>query len=337
MRLPYENFIRFCITQGKKIETIQEMFEHRSPFKVPEEITLKEIYHDLLKEFREITNGNVTINSKPLANTSPEEVPTDSSPLLLPNSLDQHEVAEKLNVKEFWAVAVDDYSITKVPSEKLATYKSSFDIFEKETKPKRDICLLSLADYDISKIQMLIADKYDAEFSEKSLEVFLKYFWNVNKMSWSAMEKYVSSYIQSGNLGKNESRLLRWALDQELDKLAYRLGYNMKSVDELELVQEIVYGELIELNEHYRGDEEINAYERNKITSNMRQAVLFAKGYRDLLGIDSPEDIRDEMINPDAMDLEGYRADEDFDEEKLEHPDVEDIKDEEEEDDGVQE
>jgi hypothetical protein len=326
MKLPYERFIRFCISQGKTIQEIQDMFSGRSPFMCPNKLTLQRIYLEFLEDYQAITQSKVTVDSKKLAKITPETVPTNRTPILLNPAPEKKKVAEELGVKEFWSIVVDDKEISGIPMEQLTVYKRAYEIFERMTKPKRDICLLSLAEYNKDRIQELVANQYDTSISKAAIDIFLKYFWDIENCSWSDMEVYIEEYIDQGQVSKRESRLLRWALDKDIEKLAYTMGFQMKSLDEMEVVQKVVFGELINLDQHYQGEEEINAYERNKMTSNMRQVVLWAKGYRELLGVDSPEDIQDELINPEQMNLEGHREEDDFSEENLKQPDTEDIK-----------
>lgn len=322
--LPYRKFVRYCISQGRSLEEIRQIFMDRPPFARPQLDELKEIYYDLLKEVDEQSNEDYTINSKPLKKINSDILPADSSPVLLSNNPADKALAKKTGLYDMWGAMINDKTITDMDDDRMRNTKKAYTVFEEMSTPKLHICILKLAGYDAGRIKELINERFELNLTKESLKIFFDYFWPVDDIPWHKLEQYIETLIARNKTGKTVQRLFNWALNGDLVQLTYKLDYDLKTMDEVEMMQDIVMGEYIEMMEHYQGREDVNAYERNKIASTMRQAYLFAKGYRELTGKESPEDIESELVNPEKADLDGFEDEEDFEEENIIEPDMED-------------
>lgn len=331
LTLPYRKFVRYCITQGRSLKEIREIFLDRPPFVRPKLNELKEIYYSLLQDVNDESNDEYKINSKPLRKVETELLPEDSSPVILAHEPSNKKLAKNLNLYEMWAAMINDKTITDMTKSHMSKVKQAYKIFEEMSTPKLHICILRLAGYEIKRITELINNRFELSLQPKSIKVFCDYFWPVDSIPWHRLETYIDKFIARNNISKTIQRMFNWALNGDLVQLTYKLGYDLKTMDEVEMMQDIVMGEYIEMIEHYKGREDINAYERNKIASTMRQAYLFAKGYRELTGKESPEDIESELVNPDKAGLDGFEDEEDFKDENIVQPDMDDIEDLEEE------
>lgn len=331
---PYRNFIRFLFTQGHSAVDIQSVFEGRSPFIAPTMDQLRDEFYDLLSEIDEQLEYPLKIHDKPLPRIRPDDLPADDSPLLLPASEKHKKLAMELDVYELWSVVVDSEAITDVPPGEAENFKRGYEIFEKMTQPKIDICALIMAGYPLDKIVGLINERYDQDLTEQSIACFSKYFWDTPEQSWSQMDRYINQLETDRNSSKRVTRLLRWALRGDREKMAFQMGYEVSNIDAEAILNRITIGEQIELEDHYDGYQDLNPYERNKIVATMRQAYLFAKGKNELSSGGKGDDMEAEMKNPDDSFMEGHRDDDDFSEEMIEHAEIEE---DDEEDDGLTE
>lgn len=334
-KFPYRNFIRFLFTQGHSATDIQTVFESRSPFIPPTLGQLREEFYNLLMDANEHLEYPIQIHNEHIRRIGPKDLPSDDSPLLLPASEKHKNLAMELNVYELWAVVVGSEAITDIPDDELEEFKAGYNIFEKMTQPKIDICALVMADYPLDQITELINEQYNQDLSERSIACFSKYFWDTPSMSWSEIDRYVNQLETDRNSNKRINRLLRWALHDEREKMAFQMGYEVADVDAESILNMITVGEKIELEDHYDGYQELNAYERNKIVATMRQAYLFAKGKNELSSGGQGEELEAETVNPNDEFIDGHRDDEEFEEEMIEHAEIE--QDDEEDDRGLPE
>lgn len=329
--LPYKKFVKYCITQGRSLNEIKKIFADRPPFIKPESQELKQIYYEVLQEADSLSSENCTINSKPIEKIETDILPEDNCPVILPEDPTKKELAKELDLYEMWGAMINNEVITKMDGKYVDKVKKAYRIFEEMATPKLHICILRLAGYESDRITELINKRFDLDLTKKSIDIFFDYFWPVDDIAWYKMEEYIEEFVARNNIGQSLRRLFHWALDGELVQLTYKLGYELKTMDEVEMMQDIVMGEYIEMVEHYKGREDINAYERNKIASTMRQAYLFAKGYRELTGKQSPEDIESELVNPEKAALDNYEDEDDFKNKNVISPDMDDIEETEEE------
>lgn len=314
-RYPYERLINYLISQGFSPHAIRQTFVNKHPFIPPTHEEIKRRTLDVLETAREYKMLPYD-NKKPV---SINDIPgnQDRPPVLECNE-DSKALAKELNVYEFWSAMISDQSITGADSEMVEHYQKAWNIFSNTTKPKTDLCIIKVdRTFDNEQIVNLMNEKFYLDIDEKVLDAFEEYIWDVNGMGWTELDEYASRYSQMDKSEEQYVRGMRWAMDQKGIKMAFVLGYNVASLDIERMMEEIITGEYMHILEDLRGWKELDPYDRNKMISTARQAVLVAKGYKDATGGDSPDDNETKRVNSDDQPLDGYRRADNFEDRTL--------------------
>lgn len=317
-RFPYRNFIRFLLTQAHSPDEIQGIFENRAPFIAPTLSQIKEIFYELLEDIDDSTEHPIRVHNQEINNIEPKELPSTDAPLIVPATEKQRPVAKDLGIYELWSVVTGSTSISGSSQQEIDDFKQGYNIFEKMTQPKVDLCSFLLGGFGVEKSCELVNEKYQQNLTKRSVKTFQKFFWDIENLTWSDLDRYINALESRRNANHRVNRLLRWALNEEHEKMAFQMGYEISSIDAEAMLNRVAMGEYIELTDSYEGFKDLNPYERNKITATMRQMHLFAKGIEELGGGGKTEEIEKEDVRPDDVPMDGHRGAADFEDELLE-------------------